>query len=108
MITLVLLYALALDPAPVAATPAPTPVTADVAAPAAETPETAPAEQSKTAQLAERQERVGCVTRTGTRIKRKDRDNCASGRSISAEDIERMGGRLVAPANAPVPVGSGN
>ncbi len=104
MINLILMYALALDPAPSV------PAVADVATPAATeaTAESAPADQSKAAQMAERQERVGCVTRTGTRIKRKDRDNCANGVSLSAEDIARTGGRLVAPANTAVPVGSGN
>ncbi len=65
-------------------------------------------EEQKKAQLAaERQERVGCVVKTGTRIKRKDRDNCATGSSISKEDIERAGGVLVSPGNAPVPAGAG-
>ncbi|WP_297801794.1 hypothetical protein [Arenimonas sp. GDDSR-1] len=65
-------------------------------------------EQQKKAQLAaERQERVGCVVKTGTRIKRKDRDNCAPGSSISKEDIDRAGGVFVTPGNAPVPAGAG-
>jgi hypothetical protein len=108
------LFALALaqaSTAPVSmpATPV-VPVTAQVpqatpAAPAEAVPAT-PAE-SKKETLAERQERVGCVVKTGTRIKRKDRDNCANGRSISREDIERNGGVLVAPSNAPVPAGAG-
>lgn len=65
-------------------------------------------EEQKKAQLAaERQERVGCVVKTGTRIKRKDRDNCAAGSSISKDDIDRAGGVLVTPGNAPVPAGAG-
>ncbi|MFZ9348547.1 MAG: hypothetical protein ACO24Z_07485 [Arenimonas sp.] len=65
-------------------------------------------EEQKKAQLAaERQERVGCVVKTGTRIKRKDRDNCATGSSISKEDIDRAGGVFVTPGNAPVPAGAG-
>lgn len=65
-------------------------------------------EKEKKAQMAaERQERVGCVVRTGTRIKRKDRDNCAPGSSISKDDIDRAGGILVSPGNAPVPAGAG-
>jgi hypothetical protein len=66
-----------------------------------------PEEQKKAQLAAERQERVGCVVKTGTRIKRKDRDNCASGSSISKDDIDRAGGVLVAPGNAPVPAGAG-
>jgi hypothetical protein len=67
----------------------------------------ADSDPAKKETLAERQERVGCVVKTGTRIKRKDRDNCANGRSISREDIERNGGVLIAPSNAPVPAGAG-
>ena len=66
-----------------------------------------PEEQKKAQLAAERQERVGCVVKTGTRIKRKDRDNCAAGSSISKDDIDRAGGVLVAPGNAPVPAGAG-
>lgn len=98
----------AVPPAPVAAVPAVPPP--PVAPPLPPSPPAVPelTEEQKKAQLAaERQERIGCVVKTGTRIKRKDRDNCASGSSISKEDIDRAGGVLVTPGNAPVPAGAG-
>lgn len=102
----------ATPPPPVAAVPAAPPPPA-IAPPSPPSPPSPPAvpeltEAQKKAQLAaERQERVGCVVKTGTRIKRKDRDNCATGSSISKDDIDRAGGVFVTPGNAPVPAGAG-
>jgi hypothetical protein len=108
------LLVLALAQASTAPVSNPVPPAESVVAQAPLTTAVAPAEavpatpaDSKKETLAERQERVGCVVKTGTRIKRKDRDNCANGRSISREDIERNGGVLIAPSNAPVPAGAG-
>lgn len=118
MISLLLAAALSQTPPAPPTPPAASPVLSVPAAPAL--PATAPpsppsppavpelTEKQKKAQLAaERQERVGCVVKTGTRIKRKDRDNCAAGSSISKDDIDRAGGVFVAPGNAPVPAGAG-
>lgn len=109
-----ILLAAALSQTPTAPPPPPAPPPSVAAVPAVPpSPPSPPAvpeltEEQKKAQLAaERQERVGCVVKTGTRIKRKDRDNCASGSSISKEDIDRAGGVLVTPGNAPVPAGAG-
>jgi hypothetical protein len=96
-------------PPPVLSVPA-APAPPAIAPPSPPSPPAVPelTEEQKKAQLAaERQERVGCVVKTGTRIKRKDRDNCAAGSSISKDDIDRAGGVLVAPGNAPVPAGAG-
>jgi hypothetical protein len=96
-------------PPSIAAVPA-VPAPPLVAPPSPPSPPALPelTEEQKKAQLAaERQERVGCVVKTGTRIKRKDRDNCAAGSSISKDDIDRAGGVLVTPGNAPVPAGAG-
>lgn len=118
MISILLAAALSQTPPAPPTPPAAPPVFSVPAAPALPaiappSPPSPPAvpeltEEQKKAQLvAERQERVGCVVKTGTRIKRKDRDNCATGSSISKEDIERAGGVLVSPGNAPVPAGAG-
>jgi hypothetical protein len=121
MISILLAAALSQTPPAPPALPTPPVAPPALSAPAAPappaiappTPPTPPAvpeltEEQKKAQLAaERQERVGCVVKTGTRIKRKDRDNCATGSSISKEDIDRAGGVLVTPGNAPVPAGAG-
>lgn len=118
MISILLAAALSQTPPAPPTPPAAPPVFSVLAAPAPPaiappSPPSPPAvpeltEEQKKAQLAaERQERVGCVVKTGTRIKRKDRDNCATGSSISKEDIERAGGVLVSPGNAPVPAGAG-
>lgn len=108
MFSTLLLLALAQSSAAPVHVPAPPAAPVTVQAPVITPAEPAaePATDKKES-LAERQERVGCVVKTGTRIKRKDRDNCANGRSISREDIERSGGVLVAPGNAPVPAGAG-
>ena len=109
-----ILLAAALSQTPTAPPPPPAPPPSVAAVPAVPpSPPSPPAvpeltEEQKKAQLAaERQERVGCVVKTGTRIKRKDRDNCAAGSSISKDDIDRAGGVLVTPGNAPVPAGAG-
>ena len=119
MISILLVAALSQNPpAPPMPPAAPPPVLSVHSAPAPPaiappSPPSPPAvpeltEEQKKAQLAaERQERVGCVVKTGTRIKRKDRDNCAAGSSISKDDIDRAGGVLVTPGNAPVPAGAG-
>lgn len=53
-------------------------------------------------------DRIGCVERTGSRIRRHDKANCDNGRTISGEDIERAGGQI-APFMAPaVPAAAGN
>lgn len=105
-----LLLAAALSQNPPALPPPPVAPPSMAAVPAVPAPPALPelTEEQKKAQLAaERQERVGCVVKTGTRIKRKDRDNCAAGSSISKDDIDRAGGVLVTPGNAPVPAGAG-
>jgi hypothetical protein len=110
MFSTLLLLALAQSSAAPVHVPAPPAAPVTVQAPVITPAEPAAAAEpatDKKESLAERQERVGCVVKTGTRIKRKDRDNCANGRSISREDIERSGGVLVAPGNAPVPAGAG-
>ncbi len=118
MFSLLLAAALSQSPPAPPSPPAAPPVLSVPAAPALPaiappSPPSPPAvpelteEQKKVQLAAERQERVGCVVKTGTRIKRKDRDNCAAGSSISKDDIDRAGGVLVTPGNAPVPAGAG-
>lgn len=112
MISILLAAALSQTPPapPPPAVPPPSVAAVPAVPPSPPSPPAVPelTEEQKKAQLAaERQERVGCVVKTGTRIKRKDRDNCASGSSISKEDIDRAGGVLVTPGNAPVPAGAG-
>ena len=51
---------------------------------------------------------IGCVERTGSRIRRHDKANCANGRSISSEDIERTGGQFAPYAAPAVPAAAGN
>lgn len=112
MISILLAAALSQTPPapPPPAVPPPSVAAVPAVPPSPPSPPAVPelTEEQKKAQLAaERQERVGCVVKTGTRIKRKDRDNCAAGSSISKEDIDRAGGVLVTPGNAPVPAGAG-
>jgi hypothetical protein len=106
MISLVLMMTLAqavsAPVTPPAVSPAPI-----VSAPVAGTDSAAPAD-AKQETLAERQERIGCVVKTGTRIKRKDRDNCINGQSLSREAIERNGGRIAGPSNTAVPAKVGD
>ena len=115
-----LLLAAALSQAPVAAVQAApaqaaaAPITAIAPAPAAASVaaiEPAPAiavngEEAK--KSAKNDERIGCVERTGSRIRRHDKANCDNGRSISGEDIERAGGQLAPYAAPAVPAAAGN
>lgn len=107
MISLLLAAVLSQTPAsaPIAAV-APTPAAAPVAAMA---PAPAVAVDGKDAKKsAKNDERIGCVERTGSRIRRHDKANCDNGRSISAEDIERAGGQIAPYAAPAVPAAAGN
>jgi hypothetical protein len=106
MITFVLMMSLAQATAAPVAPPAATTVPV-ATVPVAGTDSEAPADAQQET-LAERQERIGCVVKTGTRIKRKDRDNCINGQSLSREAIERNGGRIAGPSNTAVPAKVGD
>lgn len=95
-------------------TPVSTPIAA-VAPPHAAAPITAIAPTPAVAadgkdakKSAKNDERLGCVERTGSRIRRHDKANCDNGRSISAEDIERAGGQIAPYAAPAVPAAAGN
>jgi hypothetical protein len=109
-----LLLAVVLSQAPVAAVPA-TPAPAAAAQLAAVNPATvvapapAAAVDGKDAKkTAKTDDRIACVERTGSRIRRHDKANCENGRSISSEDIERAGGQLAPYAAPAVPAAAGN
>jgi hypothetical protein len=79
-----------------------------VAAPDAAAAPAAPADGKDAKKTAKNDPPIGCVERTGSRIRRHDKANCDNGRSISGEDIERAGGQF-APFGAPaVPSAAGN
>lgn len=106
MFSIVLMMILAQATSAPVAPPASTTVPV-ASVPVAGTDSAVPADD-KQETLAERQERIGCVVKTGTRIKRKDRDNCINGQSLSREAIERNGGRISGPSNTAVPAKVGD
>ncbi|HWR95253.1 MAG TPA: hypothetical protein VN248_00820 [Arenimonas sp.] len=100
-----LLLAAALSQAPAAPVQAAPSV---AAAPDAITAPITPADAKEAKKSAKNDAPIGCVARTGSRIRRHDKANCDNGRSISGEDIERAGGQI-APFVAPaIPAAAGN